>query len=88
MTATSTASAAALAAYEEFTAAEEKVREAELEATHARNRLEAALETAGWRREHAAVLSPGTELYRHRRGGSTVEFAEVISTLHWEETIR
>jgi hypothetical protein len=76
---------AALDAHREYEEFEAKVREAELEREHARNRLEAALEAAGWRREYAAV-APGVALYRHRRGGSTVEFAEVIETLRWESS--
>jgi hypothetical protein len=76
---------AALAAHERFTAAVEKVRQAEEARDEARERLEDALHAAGWIREGAAV-SPGIALYRHRRGGSTVEFREVIPTLEWEAT--
>jgi len=76
---------AALKAHEAFTGAKEKVREAEADRDAVRARLEDALAAAGWDREHAAV-APGVALYRHRRGGSTVEFAEVIQTLEWEAT--
>ena len=77
--------AAALDAHTAFTAAEEKVHAAEAARDEARARLEDALHAAGWVREGAAV-APGIALYRHRRGGSTVEFREVIPTLEWEAT--
>jgi hypothetical protein len=83
MTVTKTPVTAALEAHREYEEFEERVREAELEREHARNRLEGALERAGWNREYAAV-APGVALYRHRRGGSTVEFREVVETLKWE----
>jgi hypothetical protein len=77
--------AAALDAHQTFSGAGEKVRKAEADRDAARAQLEDALAAAGWIREHAAV-GPGVALYRHRRGGSTVEFAEVIETLKWEAT--
>jgi hypothetical protein len=77
--------AAALDAHEAFTNAQEKVREAEADRDEARARLEDALHAAGWVREGAAV-APNVQLYRHRRGGSTVPFTEVIPILEWEAT--
>jgi hypothetical protein len=76
---------AALAAHKTFTDAGEKVRAAEVDRDAARARLEDALAASGWIREGAAV-SPGTALYRHRRGSTTVEFVEVIESLRWEAT--
>jgi hypothetical protein len=74
---------AALDQHQAFIRAEEKVRKAEADRDAERARLEDALAAAGWDREHAAV-SPGIALYRHRRGGSTVAFPEVVETLKWE----
>ena len=76
---------AALAAHQSFADADAKVRAAEADRAEARARLEEALHAAGWIRE-GAVVGPNTALYRHRRGGSTVEFADVIETLKWELT--
>jgi hypothetical protein len=77
--------AEALTAHQTFADTGVRVREAEVDRDAARARLEDALAAAGWIREGAAV-SPGTALYRHRRGGTTVEFVEVIATLEWETT--
>jgi hypothetical protein len=53
---------AALKAHTAFTAAKEKVREAEAHRDAERGRLEDAFATAGWDREHAAVAPGGRAL--------------------------